>query len=173
MARQSLKLAAGAIAVVLSIGMWNYISVHRPATQSLSDDPRNQGLSVHVTYRWYVNPRVIVFDLRSVSPTNSAADVTRTLLQAASGLKTKEFESVVLAHRGTPKFMLNGSFFRKLGAEYGSQNPVYTLRTLPENVYTLDGRKAFSTWTGGLLGVTGRQMEDLAEFHKQWFVSDL
>ena len=57
--------------------------------------------------------------------------------------------------------------------EYGIQNPVYTLRSLPQNVYNLDGTQAFSTWTGGLIGVVGKQMEDLSEFHKQWYINDL
>ena len=47
------------------------------------------------------------------------------------------------------------------------------MRTFPENVYALDGAKAFPSWTGGLIGVTGKQMEDFAEFHKQWYIYDL
>lgn len=69
--------------------------------------------------------------------------------------------------------MLKGDYFQTIGLEYGVQNPVYTLRTLPENVYTLEGKQAFGSWTGGWLGVVGKQMEDLNEFHRLWFMSDL
>ena len=47
------------------------------------------------------------------------------------------------------------------------------MRTLPENVFKMDGTAAFGTWTGGWLGVVGKQMEDFSEFHKQWYISDL
>ena len=60
-----------------------------------------------------------------------------------------------------------------LGQEYEKQNPVYTMRTFPENVYGVDGTQAFGSWTGGLLGVLGKQMGDFSELHKQWYIADL
>lgn len=45
---------------------------------------------------------------------------------------------------------------------------IYLIRTFPENVKNLDGSPAFSTWEGGLLGVTNRQMEDFNAFMRQW-----
>ena len=72
-----------------------------------------------------------------------------------------------------PKLTVAVHYFRELGKEYDFQNPIYTARTFPENVYTLDGEKAFPSWTGGLIGVMGKQMEDFAEFHKQWYINDL
>jgi len=41
------------------------------------------------------------------------------------------------------------------------------------DVYTPDGKKAFGTWTGGLLGVLSKQMEDFGEFHEKWYVEDM
>jgi hypothetical protein len=43
---------------------------------------------------------------------------------------------------------------------------------LPEHVYALDGTPAFGTWTGGWLGVMGKQLDDSNEFHKQWWVNE-
>lgn len=162
-----LSVALGAIA------LWNYATAHRPAAQAISADPRNKGIDVLVHYKWFINPNVLVYDLRGVSGDNSPADITRTLLQSASSLKAKKVDFVVLSYKGNPKFMLKGDYFHTLGVDYGIQNPVYTLRTLPENVYGLDGKQAFGTWTGGWLGVLGKQMEDLNEFHRRWFLSDL
>ena len=56
--------------------------------------------------------------------------------------------------------------------EFGTQNPVYTLRTLPENIRNLDGTHPYGTWTGGWLGVTSRQMEDLKQFSNDWFLTE-
>lgn len=171
---RKLIIGFGTICLVLgAIALWNYSSLYRPVTESLSDDPRNEGVEVIVHYQWFVNPNVIVFDLRSVSENNSPADVTRNLLQASKVLERRSFDHVLLSHRGTAKFILEGDFFKKLGTEYGVQNPMYTLRSLPENVLELDGTPAFGKWSGGWLGVTSKQIEDLNEFHREWFLSDL
>ncbi|WP_220270203.1 hypothetical protein, partial [Klebsiella pneumoniae] len=77
---------------------------------------------------------------------------------------------VYLSYRGKDKFYLKGEYFKTLGQEYGIQNPVYTLRTIPENVYMLNGERAYSVWEGGLLGVMGKQMEDLSDFSKAWYL---
>jgi len=57
--------------------------------------------------------------------------------------------------------------------EYESQNPVYTIRTFPENLYTIDGKNVYGEWTGGLLGVVTKQMEDFNDFHKKWYIDEM
>lgn len=115
----------------------------------------------------------LVYDLTSVAPTNSMADVFRVFLQFASAEKDKQFGSIELGFRGRPKFLIRGDYFQQLGKEFGTQNPVYTIRTFPENVMKLDGSKAYPTWTGGFIGVSGKQMEDFNDFHRQWWFNDL
>jgi len=158
--------------VTIVFGM-NHFRLQDPMSEVLESDHRNKGIKVSVHYGKYINPSEIVFNLRAVSGSNSPADVTRVLLQYAETLKENKYERIVLAYQGTPKFQLKGAYFQTLGNEYGSQNPVYTMRTFPENVYNLDGTAAFGTWTGGLLGVVGKEMEDLNEFHKQWYLAEM
>lgn len=160
------------VAFVAAAASWNYFSAQRPLSSALASDPRNGGLSEFAHYQWYVNPNVLVFDLRGVSETNSELDVLRSLLQYTQAVKSRNFSKVVLAYKGQPRFMLKGSYFKQLGVDYSHQNPVYTLRTLPEHVYNLDGTPAFGTWTGGWLGVVKHQMHDLNAFSRQWFLSD-
>jgi hypothetical protein len=100
------------------------------------------------------------------------ADVFRVLLQFAGAEKSREFASVELSFRGKPKFLISGQYFKQLGQEYGTQNPVYTLRTFPENLMKLDGSRAYPSWTGGLIGVAGRQIEESNNFHRQWWLDD-
>ena len=50
---------------------------------------------------------------------------------------------------------------------------MYLLRTFPENTFSTNGTKAFPTWTGGVLGVMGKQMDDLNELAQDWFIEDL
>jgi len=139
----------------------------------LDSDPRNKGISVLAHYEYFVLPGSLFFDLRGVDQTNSPADVFRVFLQFAASRKDRDYDTVKLAFRGKPKFVLKGEDFKTLGVEYGTQNPVYTIRTFPEHLYRPDGTPAFGKWTGGLLGVLGKQMEDFTEFHKQWYISDL
>jgi hypothetical protein len=172
MVRKLIYLATLTLFVVSLIFGWNYISVYKPASEAISSDSRNKGIEIVVHYKSYINPSVLIYDLRGVTSENSPSDVTRTLFQVAKSLKDKKFDHVILCYKGREKFMLKGEYFYTLGVEYGSQNPIYTLRTLPENTYNLDGKKAFESWTGGWLGVLGKQMDDLNEFNRSWFLSD-
>jgi hypothetical protein len=170
MLRKILVIAVLTISIIFS---WNYLSLQKNISEIVESDSRNTGISVYLHFNWFINPNVIVFDIRGVSPDKSSIDVSRVLLQLSEKLKEKEYENIILSFKGKSKFMLKGDFFKATGLEYGTQNPVYTLRSLPQNVYNLNGTAAFLTWTGGLLGVIGKQMEDLNEFHKQWYVNDL
>jgi hypothetical protein len=168
------KIVSIIILVALcAVATWNYSTTQRPASDVIGKDPRNSGISVFAYHQWFINPNVLVFDLRSISGHNSPLDVSRVLLQYADKLQEKSFSKVILSYKGAPKFMLKGEYFHTLGKEFDSQNPVYTLRTLPENVYNLDNSQAFSTWSGGWIGVVGKQMEDLNDFHKRWYLADL
>ena len=64
-----------------------------------------------------------------------------------------------MANKGEIKFKLKGDYFKQLGEEYSYQNPIYTTRTFPENILNLDGTNAYSRWTGGIIGVTEKQIE--------------
>ena len=158
---------------VIGLFTVNYLMLGKPMEDVLKSDPRNSGIHIAAHYKYYLVPSVLVLDMKEVSSRKSPADVFRVLLQYASEIQKMEFDKVSLNSKGKAKFILKGNYFRELGKEYGLQNPVYTMRTFPENVYTLNGQKAFPSWTGGLLGVTGKQVEDFTEFHKQWYIDDL
>lgn len=152
---------------------FNHFTVGKPLLDVLKKEERNSGLTISAHYKGYYQPSVLAIDVKNVSGDKSAADVFRVLLQYASKIKEKSFDSVLLQSKGITKFTLDGDYFQKLGKEYGDQNPVYTMRTFTEHLYTPDGSKAFSIWTGGLLGVVKEQMEDFGEFHKKWYIEDM
>jgi hypothetical protein len=158
---------------VALIVVFNLVAFQRPLNKVLRDDPRNNGVSAIAHAQWFLNPTVLVFDLRGMDPTNSRLDVMRVLLEYSQTQTDRSYTRVVLAYRGTPKFLISGEFFRTTGTEYGSQNPMYTLRTFPQNVENLDQSPAFETWTGGLIGVLGKQMDDLATFNDRWYLAEI
>lgn len=160
------------LGLVVVIGSINFIFLQRHINSVLSEDPRNEGIEVWVHYKWFIFPNEIKYDLRELSGGNSTADITRVLLQFAEKKKGTEYNKVRLAYKGKDKFYLEGSYFQSLGEDYSYQNPIYILRTLPENVYNFDGSRAYGVWTGGWLGVMGRQMEDLNQFAQDWYLKD-
>lgn len=146
----------------------NWFLVGHPVQSSLEKDYRNSGITFRVHWRYWLDPGDLEIDLESFNSA-SMVDIDRCLMQIASALTSFHFSRVYLSHKGEEKFALDGYYFRELGQEYGFQNPIYTARTLPENVETLGGGNAFPRWSGGLLGVVQKQMEDHAEFHKEWW----
>jgi hypothetical protein len=161
------------LVVVAGIQAYAHINLQSPLNSAIQADARNNGIRAKASYSAWIPGSTIVFNLTEVSATNSPADVFRVFLQFAEKQKTKTYSRIILAHKGREKFMIEGSYFRTLGQEFGPQNPVYTIRTFPEHVFDLSGKQAFGSWTGGVLGVVNKQMEDFGEFNKRWFITDL
>jgi len=152
---------------------YNYLSLSKVASDKLKEDSRNLGVDINLHYKYYANTGTLVFNLIKVGEDKSMADVFRVLLQTAYALKEKYFTFIELAFKGESKFILKGEYFKALGREYKTQNPLFTMRTLPENVLDMDEKNVFSKWTGGFLGVYARQMQDFNEFNKMWYLSDI
>lgn len=170
------KLIIGiAVLVIVAGGIWlfNYISLTKPVLAKISTDARNEGISFDVHYKNYVYVNTLVFDLKDISSDKAAVDIFRIFLQTASTLKDEDFEIINLSYKGKTKFTLKGDYYKTLGKEYGEQNAAYTMRTFPENLYSVDGSLAYTKWEGGLLGVLTKQMEDFSDFHQKWYLNDL
>jgi hypothetical protein len=150
----------------------NFISAERHALSVLEADSRNHGLSIWAYYRFGIIPDSMVVDIRGMSEGNAPIDVMRALFQIAERMKDREFSEVRLAYHGETRYILEGEHFHRIGQEYAFQNPVYTIQTLPEHLYTLDGARAFETWTGGWLGVMNARMKDFSTFTETWFLHD-
>lgn len=159
--------------IVVSVFSFNYFTLTKPYDDMFKTDYRNQGVEASVYYQYYVNPNVLVFDVKNISDTNSMADVFRVLWSYSSTVQHKSFERVELAFKGKTKFYLKGDYFQSLGKSYGIENPIYVINHLPENVYNPNGSKAFKTWTGGWLGVAQKQIEDFNDFHRKWYLNEL
>jgi len=151
----------------------NHIMLQGKMNDVIRADFRNAGLKVSTHYGFFVNPTVLVYDLRSVPADKAPADVFRLLLEFAESVSDQEFGLVKLAYRGRVKFLLDGSYFQQIGREYEYQNPVYLARTFPEHLMKPDGTRAYPVWTGGLIGVSLQQMKDFLDFHSKWYIQDL
>lgn len=172
-----MKKTISAIGVMVLAGAvvygWNFVTLIQPVRNAVAADVRNQGVTFRVHYQQFLNPTVLTFDLRSVTGEKTPADVFRVFLQSADALKQHDFRRIELQYRGQVRFVILGSYFKELGTEFSSQNPLYTMRTFTAHVLRPDGSKAFPGWTGGWLGVLQKEMEQFAEFHRQWYLSSL
>ena len=151
----------------------NYLLLLMPANSALGKDIRNKGVKIYPHYDFYLNPKILVINIKNIDQEKSTADVFRTFYIIAEEFKDKEFNKVYLAYKGEKKFFITGTYFKDIGSSYSYQNPIYMLRTFPENTYSLNGNIAYSEWTGGILGVTSRQMEDLNALANRWIIEDL
>lgn len=171
---QRLGLGSLILLLVLAGGIWswNRFTVDQWVQAAQDDDPRNASFQVDGRYQYYVTPGVLVLDLTTVdSDRMSPVDLWRGLLQIAARAaeENRQYDRVVLARNRTPVFVMQGDDFSELGVErVAGQNPVYQLRTLPENLYRPDGEGAFGQWSGGMIGVLTEQMEDVKEAALAW-----
>jgi len=154
--------------LLVALIAWNAV-ITVPVSRALSGE---EGATTVAYRRWLISPSQIVFDVWSVEGTQSMADMDRRLLKAAEALQDRSIDQVVLAFHGRTKFLMKGTYFQEIGATRQTQNPIYTIRTMQEQISNPNGTPAFETWTGGWLGVMGKQMEDHNEFHKRWWVND-
>jgi hypothetical protein len=159
--------------ILSTILLVNFFVLYLPFNKIIKQDERNKGISVIPHYEYFVNPSVLVYDLRSIASDKSMMDVFRVLLEYSEQMKTHHFNHVILSVKGTSKFVIKGEFFNTTGMEYGTQNPMYTIRTFPENLYKINGEQAFQTWEGGMLGVLSKQMEDFSSFHHEWYFKEI
>jgi len=148
---------------------WRKHAINSQVQTALVDEA---GATTTVYRRDLLGGNDIVFDIQAVSGDMSMVIMTRRLLKTAEALKDADLGRVFLAYKGHEKFYLDGAYFKQIGAERQTQNAIYTIRTMPENVHNVDGSPAFQTWSGGILGVLGQQMDDVNEFHRKWWADD-
>lgn len=181
--------AAGAVVLIVGAALFPILRGGRPSLnpiQSLANgriqaalndavasNLQNGGIEATAYFRETPGSSVIVFDLKGVEPTKTRLDVFRLFLDFADQAQAEPCDTVELAFRGRTKFQLEGSYFRRLGRDRNVENPVYTVRTFPENLLTPSGSRAYPEWTGGLLGIFNKQMEDANDFHDKWYLDEL
>ncbi|MGE5391552.1 MAG: hypothetical protein ACM3PE_10880 [Deltaproteobacteria bacterium] len=161
---------SAAIVILILFGYVGYpqIQLQRAMATVIKEDNRNEGIKVSVHYKNYYDSSVLIYDLKEIPGDKSMLDIFRVFLQYADKTQNKDFHTVELSCNGTTKFLLDGSDYKVIGQEYSFQNPMYTIRTFPEKLKTPQGDAAFESWSGGILGVLGQQMNDFNSFMTQW-----
>jgi hypothetical protein len=159
-------------AAVLGIWLYNQTTLQGPLSKVLDSDSRNKNVIAKAHFDGWIHTDTVVFDLSDVSGESSAMDVFRVFLQFAQSQKDRHYDKVILAAYGEKKFTIPGSYFHDLGVEYGEQNPMYTIRSFPQHVTDMNGIQPFPEYTGGVLGVLNKELEEFNDMNKQWYQND-
>jgi hypothetical protein len=167
-------VSTAAIIVLIVGGIWVYNETvfQKPLQRVLTADPRNRVVEATAHLDGWIDTHTLVFDLTNVSGESSNMDVFRVLVQYAQAMQSHRVDKVILAAFGEKKFALAGDYFQQLGREYATQNPVYTVRTLPHHVVAMDGTLPFPEVAGGWLYVLPKELQDFKTFNERWYVDD-
>jgi hypothetical protein len=162
-------LRSASILIPVVVFLLNFGLFQQPMDQVLERDQRNGGMTVRTHWRWYVDPTVLVYDLRAAGAETKGIDVLRAFLQFAYRQKGRQFSRVVLAWQGTPRFYMSGADFAELGRQYVNRSPVDTMVAIPPLVRRMDGSKAFPAPAGlAWLDQQQRQLLDFNTFINHW-----
>lgn len=159
--------------IVGALYFYNYFTLQIPINNVLTMDSRNVGLQVSVRYNYYVDFNNVNFSLQDIKD-NSHEDIIRSFFQYAWVLTTNglEFDHIYLCRQGERKFMIEGTFFKRLGEEYNVEEPMLMVFNFPKNLYYPDGTRVYPDYTeeatGSDLVLATRQLKDFNEFMKKW-----
>ena len=139
-----------------------------PMNKVIQRDDRNAGISVRAHWRWYVDPTVLVYDLREMPAGATGIDALRPLLHFAYKQKDRQFLRVDLAWRGTARYSIKGSDFAELGRQYVNRSPVDTMVVMPGILRRPDGSKAFPARPGPFTEQNSQLLIDFTTFVNTW-----
>jgi hypothetical protein len=159
----SVMIAVPAIVLVLNYGLFQ-----NPANNVLERDDRNRGMAVRAHWRWYVDPTVLVYDLREAPEDSTGIDVLRAFLQFAYKQKERHFTRVDLAWRAESRFSITGADFAELGRQYANRSPVETMAVMPGLLLRPDGTKAFPDRALPFVQQHQQRLLDFVSFVNAW-----
>lgn len=141
----------------------NVFLLQEPMNHILRENSAFSGMNVSAHYQYWVVPGVVVYDLRDLSVRQTPLDVHTAFLEFAKKLRARRYSRIELSYRGTTKFELDGSAFRRLGEEYARKNFDYVLYTFP---------KLFRARNGPSIAPNSSDRDALLQFHREWYGED-
>lgn len=142
----------------------NFFLLQQPMNDVLSQSEAFKGMRVSTHYRYWVVPGVLVYDLRSIKPTQTRLDVHAALVAYAARVDGHHFNEVDLLYRGVQKFKIAGPAFRRIGEEYRRGNYRFALFEVPKLVRNSAGRSLDEADNG---------RSALLEFHNEWYANQV
>jgi hypothetical protein len=162
-------IGLGALVIMAIVGTWFSVEYPNYKLQiTLNNTKSKADISAKSYYGSFLNRDVIVLDFLGTTGSVRRIDPIHMLLQFGEAIKANNYRMLVLAKDGRRIFMITKTDLNELSEEYTYGNPVWSFLHLPERLLLLDGEPAFSSWTGGVLGVLEKQTEDLNSVIDKW-----
>jgi hypothetical protein len=155
-------------ALPVLVFLLNFGLFQDPINKVIERDDRNRGISVRAHWRWYVDPTVLVYDLREMPAGATGVDALRPLLHFAYKQKDRHFVRVDLAWRGSTRYSVAGSDFAELGRQFAHRSPADTMVVMPGILRRPDGTKAFPARAGSFVEQNSQLLVDFATFVNTW-----
>ena len=150
------------IAAIIGYGA-NVFLLQQPMNQILRENAAFHGMSVSTHYEYWIVPGVVVYDLRELSFRQTPIDVHTAFLEFAKKLRDRRYSRIELSYRGTAKFEIDGTSFRRLGDEYAKRNFDYVLYTFP---------RLFHATRPSHVRENASDRDALVQFHREWYGHD-
>jgi hypothetical protein len=129
-------------------------------------------VNANVHYEGLISTDGVVFDVREGGSSSARRiDPVHLLMQFAAKLDLNSIKRVVLARNGKEIFFISASDLRPLADSYSGGGRPWSFNHLPESTRTMLGERIYSEWTGGWIGVLGKQTEDLNDLIRNWIES--
>lgn len=147
-----------------------YPQIHNHGIRELLKSCQKHGVvGADVYYASRFSSDVIVFDLSGSSSSSARRiDTVHLLLEFASKLDFSTLDRLILANDGKQKFYVRGNDLKELASSYDAGGRIWSFNHLPERTCAMSGKRAFETWTGGLIAVSKQQADDLISLIDAW-----
>jgi predicted nucleic acid-binding Zn ribbon protein len=142
----------------------NLMLLQEPVNDILQENASFRGMKVSAHYQYYIVPGVVVYDLKSLSVTQTPIDVHTAFLEFAKKLKGKRYSRVDLSYQGITKFSVDGDSFMRMGEEYAKRNYEYVLYNVPRLFRPAAGTEP--------IPANASERDSLLEFHRSWYGRD-
>lgn len=160
-----------AVAAILVAGAgalfgWAYLRAqpHRTTFEACANDVIQASISTPSL----LDAEIVRLDITDVSASASIADVVRVTLCFAHGIDDMGYRDLELAAGGQVRYRTSRSSLSPLAQEFKTGNPVFAFRKWPSILRSTDGSQAFGEWTGGILGVLSKELEDVNSAVRFW-----
>ena len=107
---------------------------------SILEENPNQAIKVRVHYDRYVFTDTLVFDVRKVGGPDIGPTVLSSFFELASKMRGHEFETVKLAWKGRTFLLFDGQAFKRVGSEFGHEEPYKIMTEMAGSVKLPNGK---------------------------------
>lgn len=123
------------------------------------------GGDVRVGYTWGGD---VIFDVRRARDDARLIDPLHLFFQFGAKIEPMDASRIWMAAAGRAIFSVEKSQYSALSREYISGGQIVAFRLWPQSLKRPSGDQAFQAWSGGILDVLNRQLEDLNKALREW-----